>query len=126
MTAREMLNLHEDGDRTKEHHPMSVLDLDTSPHDPDGSRYRAPKLILENSIGHIFESQLPKSLDPVSGISTYMLVCEKGTQTNWVVEFTGTAQCYTQLLGSTRFFIVPYTALNHQMFRDWDESDKTQ
>ena len=126
MEGNAFLKLHEDGLRVDEHHPMSVLDVDFSKVLPMSTSFRAPACVTTNSVGHIVRQSLPQSLDPVDGISTYLLPCEKGTHTNFHQDCSGTAVFYLILEGIKIFFLVRWTLHNLRLFRAWLKSVKTE
>jgi F-box/leucine-rich repeat protein 10/11 len=58
------------------------------------------------------------------GISKYMLLSEKGAQTNLHIDFTGTSVFYALVFGKKKFVTFSPTPKNLALLRHWEQSKR--
>ena len=74
-------------------------------------------MFRRSSVGHELMKILPKMkeiADPVSTVSTYLLLSQAGKQTPWHVDFTGTAVFYHVLVGEKHWWVLPPSKDSHE------------
>jgi hypothetical protein len=123
MRLGQFLALHNDKDNVV--HPMSVIDFDMGHYPQLRNHFQLPEVIIRVSLGHQCASALPPVLDPLQGISLFGLFSEHGSQTNWHVDFTGTAVFYLLMLGIKHLFLLLATLRNMELYEAWLRSGRT-
>ena len=109
--------LREMRDPRSDWHPINILDINLKLA-AQGDECDLPGCIKEISLGHIMQAVLPEAVgdqfDFVTGISTYFLISEARSQTQWHVDFTGTSVFYAPLSDPSlkHFWILPRSEKN--------------
>ena len=90
--------------------------------------YTVPKMVRDNSIGHLVEKLIGKtSLEPYScATSYYLLITQDSAHTTWHEDFSATSVCYTVLRGEKIFFLVKPTKKNMAIFEKWSDAENDQ
>jgi hypothetical protein len=122
MSLAEYLKLRETNSAAE--NPLNILDLEVSGFCPFSDAFQPPKILREISLGHICAPDLPGKLCPLLGTSKFLILSDPQCQTNFHVDFTSTAVCYTTFTGEKEFVMVKPTPKNLQLLETWDQSDK--
>jgi hypothetical protein len=97
--------------------PMNCLDLDFR-HNDLFDKFAVPDAVRAVSLGHQFQSETPDKLDLIGKI--FLLITQRGSQTNWHQDHTNTAVLYALLVGLKIIFMVEGTPLNCRLFEMWN------
>ena len=103
-------------------YPMNVLDQRVDNFSFD---FKLPAEILKWSLGQAISAKLipddcsSRLLDFTTGISDYLLLSQKGCQTQFHVDFSATTIWYFLLFGKKTFYFVSPTDGNLVHFFEW-------
>ena len=89
--------------------------------------YTVPKIVRDNSIGHLVEKLIGKTrIEPYSyATSYYLLITQDSAHTTWHQDFSATSVCYTVLRGET-FFLVKPTKKNMAILEKLSDAENDQ
>ena len=107
-------------------HPMGIIDICLDHHPLMAGTYHIPECVKVCSVGHSFVDTYPElgtKFDPVTTVSSYMLVSQGTSQTHWHLDFTGSSVFYTVLSGRKIFFVLQPTTNNRNLLSEYASSD---
>ena len=104
--------------------PMNIIDIDTA--NRATRPFSIPDAVRAVSLGHHLTHQttnnnLPADLDPMAGISNYLLLGQCGSVTDFHQDFSATSVFYFVLRGAKVFFLVRPSEHNVEAFREWSQ-----
>jgi hypothetical protein len=102
-----------------------VIDFNLARYSVVSNQFKIPDAVREISLGEEAATDLPNSMNPLKGISKFGLFCEKGAQTNWHVDFTGTSVFYMLLTGIKQLLLLRATRRNLELYYAWLRSGLT-
>lgn len=100
---------------------MNVIDLDT--HAWDERPFSVPAAVRAVSLAHqlVPDELADRELDPTTGVSSYLLLGQRGSVTDFHQDFSGTSVFYLVLRGQKEFFVVRPSDHNIAVFQQWSQ-----
>jgi hypothetical protein len=108
------LEVHQD--QTDARHPMNVVDLEFSGETRLMAKFKCPAIVLEASLAHRYETQVPKTLNMISNSFNYLIISGAKAQTNWHRNNSGTSAMYCCCLGTMYIMATRPTEHNKEIF----------
>ncbi len=121
MTVCDFLREHET-QGTVALHPMNVIDLNMALV-PGFETVKPPNIVKRLSIGHAVEQWYPEAADEfhlTKPVSWYLLMTERGAQTQFHYDMTGTSVFYQVITGTKEFWIMQNTPNNMNQIDKWN------
>jgi F-box/leucine-rich repeat protein 10/11 len=118
MTVREYLREYEG---KPGHNALNVIDFDVG----HLSMFTLPDCVKESSLAHSVCPELPEHMDPRYGVSSYLLLSEGGSLTEFHQDFSATSSFCFVLKGKKIFYFVLPTAKNVDMYKEWSRDDNS-